>query len=175
MYEVGFMIGCYISEKYYTSNVQRKAVILAYSLTTFSSISLALFKIFEDKISGLESIIVLGYTLSGLGQSLLIIVMVAYATPHIKQYPKSALLPVLVGLLNFSGAVGGLLSFLISTSMYSGYLNIGLNIILLSISILISSNLKQSPRVYTISLSSKPEIPFSYFSVTFYAYGVNFK
>ena len=172
MYEVGYMLGCFFSERFYTSNVQRKAVILAYTLTTSSGISLALFKIFESKVKNLEIIIVIGYTLSGLGQSLLIIVMVAYATPYIKLHPKSALLSVLVGLLNFSGAIGGLLSYLISTSQYSSWLNIILNTVLLTISILISSNLKQSPRSYTISLSKKPDIPFSYFSFTFYTYGV---
>lgn len=174
MYEVGFMLGCFLSERYYTSNVQRRAVILAYSMTTCSGISLALFKLYASSINNFEIIVVIGYTLSGLGQSLLIIVMVAYATPYIKLYPKSALLPVLVGLLNFSGAVGGLLSYLISNYEYSGYLNLGLNAILLTASILISWKLKQSPRRYSISVSNKPDIPFSYFSLTFYTYGVRF-
>ena len=111
MYEVGFLIGCIISERYYTSNVQKKAVYLAYTLTIFSSISLSLFNLLGSPGNNLEVIVVIGYTLSGCGQSLIVVLMVAYAAPHVRKNPKSALLPFILGLLNISGVVGALLTY----------------------------------------------------------------
>ena len=171
-YELGFIIGCTFSERYYTSNVQRKAVILAYSLTTLSSVSLSLFNIFKGFYGKLEFIIALGYAFSGAGQSLLIIVMVAYATPYVQLYPKSALLPIIMGMLNFTGAVGALLTYTISLLQYSEYVTLCFNGLLLSLSILISFNLKEIPRCYRVSVSNKPEVPFGHFSFVFYSYGV---
>jgi hypothetical protein len=173
-YELGFLIGCLFSERYYTSNVQREAVILAYSLTTFSSVSLSLYKIFKGYFKSFELVIAFGYAFSGAGQALLIIVMVAYATPYVQLYPKSALLPIIMGLLNFTAAVGALLTYTITLLKYSEYVSLCFNGLLLGLSILISWNLKELPRSYTISVCSKPEVPFSYFSIAFYAYGVRF-
>lgn len=172
MYEFGYILGCFVSERYYTSNVERKAVIFAYFLTVLSSVSLSLYKIFKSYYKDLEFIIALGYCFSGIGQSLLIIVMVAYATPYIRLYPKSALLPIMMGLLNFTAIVGTLLTYSISLFEHSAYISLCFNTLLLIISTLISMNLKNIPRCYTISNSSKPEVPFKNFSVTFYTYGV---
>ncbi len=174
MYEVGFMVGCLFSERYYTSNVQKKAVFLAYSLSILSGLSLGIYKIFL-KSSGeyVKSVIIVGYGLSGIGQSLLIILMVAYATPYVKSYPNTGLIPILLGLLNFSGLVGALLNYLITNIGFNtDWILLAITIIILLLSFAISWNLKGIPRVYIINNEMKPEIPFSYFSVSFYTYGV---
>ena len=171
MYEVGFMIGCLLSERYYTSNVEKKAVIIAYTLTTCSGLSLSLEGIFSNELYAF--IIIAGYTLSGIGQSLLLVVMVAYATPLVRQEPSSVLIPILVALINFSGVVGSLLNYsVVVLNWHTTYVLLVLNFVLLFASIGISWNLKGIPRVYFINGDDKPEIPFSYFSIAFYTYGV---
>lgn len=173
MYEVGFLVGCIIAERYYTSNVQTKAVYSAYLLTIFSSISLSVYNLIGSTEDSLEVIVVIGYTLSGCGQSLIVVLMVAYATPHVRKNPMSALLPLILGLLNFSGVVGALLTYFISSIEFLPDLfMIILNLILLFLSVIISRNLKAIPIVYIINGEKRPEIPFSYFAIAFYTYGV---
>ena len=173
MYELGFLIGCIISERYYTSNVQKKAVYFAYTLTIFSSISLSLFNLLHSLVRNLEALVAVGYTLSGCGQSLIIVMLVAYSTPHVRKNPKSALLPFILGLLNISGVVGALLTYFISRIEYLPDLfMIILNFALLFVSLIISRDLKAIPRVYIVNGDKRPEIPFGYFTVAFYTYGV---
>lgn len=174
LYEIGFMIGCMFSEKYYTSRVQKSAVFICYALTMCSGISLSIFSILkENNIENAEYIVVAGYGLSGIGQSLLLVVMIAYATPHTKQHPRSALLPLILGLLNFSAVVGALANYFVQFfNSYNNIVMLIMDFILLSMSFAISWNLKGIPQAYIKDGELKPEIPFSNFSVSFYSYGV---
>ena len=169
VYNIGFMIGCIFSERYYTSNVQKKAIYISYTLSMCSGISLALKIIFTLP----SYCVAIGYTLSGIGQSWLIIVMVAYATPIIKSDNSSILLPIILGLLNFSGIVGATLFYVVKViDNNTGYLLLSLNLLLLLVSYIISWNLKGIPCIYNGKSDHKPLIPFSNFSIVFYTYGV---
>ena len=170
MYEVGYMIGCLISENYYSVNVQWKAVIIAYTLTMCSGISLSLFYMIKRP----EYIVLIGYTLSGIGQSLLIVLLIAYTTPIIKADSTSILLPIILGLFHFSGIIGSSLSYFIEKffATSQGLILFLLNLLLLFISYIISWTLKGIPTIYW-NINRTPEIPFSHFNIVFYTVGVS--
>lgn len=159
LYEIGFMIGCMFSEKYYTSRVQKSAVFICYALTMCSGLSLSIFSILkENNVANAEYIVVAGYGLSGIGQSLLLVVMIAYATPHMKQHPRSVLLPLILGLLNFSAVVGALTNYFVQFfNSYTNVVMLIMDFILLSMSFAISWNLKGIPQAYIKDGELKPE------------------
>ena len=175
MYQAGFMIGCLISERYYSANVQWKAVIIAYTLTMCSGISLSLFYIIERPDgSGPGYIVLIGYTLSGIGQSLLLVLLIAYTTPIIKADPTSVLLPIILVFFHFPGIIGTSLSYFIEKffATYQGLILLLLNLLLLFISYIISWTLKGIPTICW-NISRTPEIPFSHFNIVFYTVGVS--
>jgi hypothetical protein len=169
------MLGCFFSERFYTSNVQKKAVILAYVLTVCSGVGFAVFSLIKDYDTYWSPIVIyVGYFLSGTGQALLLVVMAAYATMFVQNNPNFPIMPVLFGLINFSGLIGVLLNFIISFIHFinSAYILLALNAVVLGASISISWGLKGSPKIYVRDDNYKPDKPFTYYSVVFYTYGV---
>jgi MFS family permease len=168
MNELGFIIGCIVSEKYYTFNIQRTAIFIAYLLSICSSLSL--YFLF---LHGSNTLIVIGYTLSGIGQALLMVVIVTYTIPIIKNNPFCPVLPIVFCLLGVSGVLGSVLNiFLYDKNEASNYSLLGLNSVFIIISFIISWDLKGITKSSIITDNNKPIIPFEDFNIVFYAFGV---
>lgn len=166
------MVGCIFSEKYYICNIQRKAVFVAYSLAISSIVSLYL----SDLYDGLAPyILYIGYFFTGVGQSLLSIILIAYATPFVRNCPtQSNLITILFGTLNIFGVIGAIIKYLLYKLSHDKLIMLLINVALLLASLIISRKLKGIPQVYYKYGESKPIIPFESFTIVFYTAGVIF-
>ena len=167
---LGYVIGSILSEKFYLSFSKRKAAFISYFLCVGSCLGLYVHHYLNSVL-----VLVVGYTLSGIGQSLFYVLLVGYATPYIRAKEKSLLLSIVLGTMSTSGLIGTIFNYVMrEVGIYSPTIYLIISFVILSLSIGISWNIKGFPHTYIKNNDSVPDVPFKYLYLFFYTYGVCF-
>ena len=165
LYSGAYMLGCIISESYYSKWNEKNAIFFLWISFAISNSLIYLITIKPNTLFKVLSS--LGFALSSGSQAILMIVEIGYVTDYMRRYPDSFALSTL---LSFTQVC---FILLIPLSFISQFTSLMLSYVITAICIKITWKFTGTSPDYTDRTCTKDIIlPFSLFVLEFYVFGV---